>query len=144
MGNSNLAMRLTYVRYMRQQCMVPLQVLALAAVRATAKITPHMRDAILANITAAEQFFSRWSDTFEWHPPEGGPIAFPRLKPRESIDKWCKQVVEECGVLLLPASIYDHGDSSDKGHFRIGLGRTNMPECLKQLDKWLVSKYGAR
>lgn len=73
---------------------------------------------------------------------QGGPLAFPRLKTGDSIEAWCKEVVQGCGVLLLPASVYDHQASTARGHFRISLGRKDMPECLKQLDAWLVGKYG--
>lgn len=75
-------------------------------------------------------------------PTQGGPLAFPRLKTGDSIEAWCKEVVQGCGVLLLPASVYDHQASTDRGHFRFSLGRKDMPECLKALDAWCVSKYG--
>lgn len=54
------------------------QILALAAVRATAQLTQRSKDIISSNLTAANEFFSRWSQVFEWQPPEAGPIAFPR------------------------------------------------------------------
>lgn len=73
---------------------------------------------------------------------QAGPLAFPRLKTGDSIEAWCKEVVEGCGVLLLPASMYDHEASTARSHFRVGLGRKDMPECLQALDAWLVSKYG--
>jgi aspartate/methionine/tyrosine aminotransferase len=116
-------------------------VLALAAVRATKQLTQRCRDIISANLNAADAFFARWSDIFEWHRPQGGPIAFPRLTTGEDIEKWCEQVVTECGVLLLPAGVYDHEASVQRGHFRIGLGRQNMPQCLEQLEAWLTKKY---
>lgn len=49
---------------------------------------------------------------------QGGPIAFPRLKTGDSIEAWCKEVVQGCGVLLLPANMYDHQASTERGHFR--------------------------
>lgn len=68
-------------------------------------------------------------------------LVFYRLKKGEDISSWCEQLVQEQGVLLLPAEVYDHVASSNRGHFRIGLGRRNLPECLQQLDAWLVQKY---
>lgn len=73
---------------------------------------------------------------------QAGPLAFPRLKTGDNVAAWCKEVVEGCGVLLLPASVYDHAASTAQGHFRIGLGRKDVAECLKQLDAWCVAKYG--
>lgn len=41
-------------------------------------------------------------------------------------------------MLVLPAGVYDHEPSV---HFSIGLGRQNMPQCLEQLEAWLVKRY---
>lgn len=66
-----------------------------------------------------------------------------RLITGEDIDVWCEQLVQEQGVLLLPAHVYDHAVSTDNGHFRFALGRKNMPECLQHLEAWLEQKYGS-
>eukprot|EP00878_Enallax_costatus_P035374 GHUV01039413.1.p3 GENE.GHUV01039413.1~~GHUV01039413.1.p3 ORF type:complete len:100 (-),score=24.10 GHUV01039413.1:232-531(-) len=67
--------------------------------------------------------------------------AVCRLKTGEPIEAWCEQLVQEQGVLLLPASVYDHEASTNQGHFRFALGRKNMPKCLQQLEAWLKKKY---
>lgn len=118
------------------------EVLALAAVRATPQLTQRCRDIIAANVEVADGFFARWPATFEWHRPLGGPIAFPRLKTGEAIEAWCDRVVTECGVLLLPATVYFHEPSIAAGRFRLGLGRKDLPGCLRVLDAWLVKHYG--
>lgn len=48
-------------------------------------------------------------------------------------------MVRGCGVLLLPATVYDHAACTQAGHFRIGLGRANVPECLQHLRDFLVA-----
>ena len=117
---------------------VSLQVLALMAVRATATLTQRSKDIIAKNLTLAEQFFKKWSSVFEWIPPQGSPICFPRVKsPGVDIAEWCEKCVDACGVLLLPASVYEHEASSKAGHFRFSLGRENMRECLDVLDTYL-------
>ena len=47
-----------------------LQVLALAAVRATPLLTQRCRDIMGTNLAIAEGFFARWQDVFEWHTPQ--------------------------------------------------------------------------
>ena len=37
------------------------------------------------------------------------------------------------GVLLLPSTAFGSGDS----HFRIGLGRTDLPEAMAKLDGFI-------
>eukprot|EP00775_Hariotina_reticulata_P003038 gene3038-3319_t len=119
----------------------PSEILALAAVRATPQLTQRCRDIIAVNTQLANTFFARWEHVFEYHPPEGGPIAFPRLTTGEDIATWCDQLVSESGVLLLPSSIYDHARSDQQGHFRIGLGRKDCGKCLEQLEAWLLKRY---
>ena len=45
--------------------------------------------------------------------------------------------IDNAGVLLLPATVYDHQSSVADGRFRIGLGRRNMPNCLQVLANFL-------
>jgi hypothetical protein len=73
---------------------------------------------------------------------QAGPVAFPRLLTGEPVGAWCSRLVAGCGVLLLPADVYEHQPSAERGHFRFGLGRTDMPACLRVLDEWLVKEHG--
>lgn len=66
-----------------------------------------------------------------------------RLVTGEPIEAFCSRVVEGCGVLLLPASVYDHAPCIERGHFRIGLGRRDLPECLGKLAEWLRAPKAA-
>lgn len=44
---------------------------------------------------------------------------------------------DNAGVLLLPATVYDHKPSVVDAKFRVGFGRRNMPDCLRVLDNFL-------
>ena len=52
----------------------------------------------------------------------------------EPIDAYCARLLEAAGVLLLPATVYDHAASTADNRFRIGLGRKNFGECMQ---KWI-------
>jgi len=59
-------------------------------------------------------------------------MGFPKLL-KGDIDEFCDSLVTEAGVLLLPGSMYD-----DTGnHFRLGLGRKNLPEAIRRFDEFL-------
>ena len=51
----------------------------------------------------------------------------------EGIDAFNERLVREQGVLLLPGRVYDYGG----GRFRLGFGRTNLPEAVERLDRQL-------
>jgi aspartate/methionine/tyrosine aminotransferase len=59
-------------------------------------------------------------------------MGFPKLL-RGDIEDFCDKVVREAGVLLLPGTMYD-----DMGnHFRVGLGRKNLPQAVERLEEYL-------
>jgi aspartate/methionine/tyrosine aminotransferase len=80
-------------------------------------------------------FFVRHGDLFTWARPQAGSMAFPRFL-RGNVEKFCDELVKEAGVLLLPGSIYD--DSGN--HFRLGLGRKNLPKAVERLEQFLSKK----
>lgn len=49
---------------------------------------------------------------FEWQPPKHGTVAFPRLTTGEPVEAFCDRCVQQAGVLLLPATVYDHEPST--------------------------------
>jgi aspartate/methionine/tyrosine aminotransferase len=59
-------------------------------------------------------------------------MGFPRLL-HGNIEDFCDDLVRKAGVLLLPGTMYD--DSSN--HFRIGLGRKNLPQAVARLEEYL-------
>ena len=119
----------------------PSEVLALIAWRNKAAIIDRNRKIIDSNIAHLDSFFQRHSDIFEWTPPSAGSTAFPRLKTGERMDLFCDRVVQGSGVLLLPSTVYGHTPDQpmeERGRFRIGLGRANLPECLEKLEAFLL------
>lgn len=41
-------------------------------------------------------------------------------------------------MLLLPASVYDHAPSVERGHFRVGLGREGTAAAFAAFNEWLT------
>ena len=110
----------------------PAEVLALIALRARDRVLARNRAIIEANMPLLDAFFERWARTFEWVRPRGGSIGFPRLVRDLPIDRFAEDLVRETGTLILPGTVF-----ADAGnHFRIGFGRTNMPEALGRLDAY--------
>ena len=89
---------------------------------------------IQGNLNKLDQFFKKYENFFEWYRPKAGPIAFPKLKKRIRVSHFCEDLVGKNGVMLLPAEVYDF----DVNHFRIGFARKNLPEALKQFEKYLA------
>lgn len=115
----------------------PSEVLALIALRAREAVLARSRQIVVANLAVLDAFFAEHTDAFSWVRPRGGSTGFPRLVPDgpagASADRFAARLVEATGVLLLPSTAFGSGDS----HFRIGLGRTDLPEAIQKLESFL-------
>src|SRR5206468_4668991 len=114
----------------------PSEILALIALRARERIIARSREIIEANLPLLDEFFDRFPERFAWVRPRAGSVAFPRLRSEEpeAIDRFCAELVESEGVLLLPGSRFEHGGN----HFRIGFGRVDMPRALERLGQFVL------
>ncbi|WP_010297967.1 aminotransferase class I/II-fold pyridoxal phosphate-dependent enzyme [Candidatus Odyssella thessalonicensis] len=111
----------------------PAEILGLIALHNKDKILERNNHILEANLNLLNQFFMEYSHLFEWVKPQGGCVGFVRYKGSEVIDSFCERLVQEKGVLLMPASIYNY----ESNHFRIGFGRWNMPQCLEKFREFL-------
>lgn len=108
----------------------PGEILALIALRAGETLAARNRALVRANAAAAGQFFARYPQWVQWLPPSAGSTAFPRWRGAEPLEAFCRRALDERGVLIVPGSMFDYAGS----HFRVGLGRRNFSEVLKQLE----------
>lgn len=118
---------------------VPSEALAAIALRNGDRIRARNRAIVAANVPVFEAFFARWPGALEWEPPAGGCVSFPRLTTGEPSSEFCRRLVEQAGVILLPADVFD----SELGEvpadrFRVGTGRHDPEPGLAALDAFLA------
>lgn len=110
----------------------PSEFLAEIALRHREQLAQRNVGIITRNAALLDTWFQKRADQFAWVRPQAGPIAFPKLKHGD-VDAFCHEVVTQAGVLLLPGTLFD-----DTGnHFRLGMGRQNMPHALAALEAFL-------
>ena len=110
----------------------PSEFLAEVAMRNRQKLVERNLAIIKDNLSVIDAFFSRHANLFSWVRPQAGSMAFPRYIAGD-VESFCDKVVREAGVLLLPGSVYDDTDN----HFRLGLGRKNLPQAVNRLEEYL-------
>jgi len=119
----------------------PSEVLALIALRARETLLERNRGIIAENIPQFDAFFAKHTDLFEWRAPDGGCVAFPRYLGADGVERMCADLVEQAGVLLLPASLYaSQLTATPTDRFRIGVGRLDPAPALAAWDGWLASR----
>jgi aspartate/methionine/tyrosine aminotransferase len=111
----------------------PSEILAIIGLRARDAVLQRSRSIIEANLQLLDRFFAERADTFSWVRPRGGPIGFPRMLDGRSIDSFAADLLRARGVLLLPGSVFGHAGN----HFRLGFGRSDLPEALAGLESFL-------
>jgi len=111
----------------------PAEILALVGLRARETVLARSRAIVGANLERMDRFFAEHDEAFAWVRPRAGSVAFPRLLRGGPIDRFAAELVETEGLLLLPASAFGFGGD----HFRLGLGRANLPEAVERLEAFL-------
>jgi aspartate/methionine/tyrosine aminotransferase len=115
----------------------PSEFLAEVALRHRHKLAERNLNIIKHNLTIIDDLFARYSSLFSWVRPRAGSMGFPKLL-KGDVESFCDDLVKKAGVLLLPGSVYDDAGS----HFRLGLGRKNLPQAVERLEGYLSQVYG--
>ncbi|WP_432093584.1 aminotransferase class I/II-fold pyridoxal phosphate-dependent enzyme [Streptomyces sp. bgisy100] len=119
----------------------PSELLARIALRARDRILDRNRALIADNLPAFDAFFAEFDDLFQWRAPDGGCVAFPRYLGADGVEAFCTELVEQAGVLLLPASIYrSELTATPTDRFRIGIGRRDPQPALDTFAEWLRAR----
>ena len=110
----------------------PSEFLAEVALRNRQKLINRNLNIIRQNLDVVDEFFTCYSSLFAWVRPTAGSMGFPKLL-KGDIEDFCDALVKKVGVLLLPGMMYDDAGN----HFRIGLGRKNLPQAVGRLEEYL-------
>lgn len=111
----------------------PSEILAIMALQNKRKILQRNLDIIRANIDYADHFFTEYSHLFSWNIPKGGSVAFPQWLGNDPVEIFCQGVLDQQGVMLVPGSVFEYPGN----HFRIGLGRKNLPDAVDHVSAYL-------
>lgn len=131
-----------YKHYLSICNSAPSERLAVIALSVKDKLIEKNLKLMRANIAKLDAFFGDYPDLFEFTHPDGSCIAFPKYTGRGGVEKFCEDLVEEEGVLLLPASIYrSELMQAPQDHFRIGFGREGMDSGLAAFRTFLDRKH---
>lgn len=110
----------------------PSEFLAEVAMRHRTKLANRNLYIIKHNLTIVDDFFTNHASLFTWTRPKAGSMGFPKLLQGD-VESFCDDLVRKVGVLLLPGTLYDE----TQNHFRLGLGRKNLPQAVDRLEHYL-------
>jgi aspartate/methionine/tyrosine aminotransferase len=113
----------------------PSEFLAEVALRNRQKLIDRNLGIIQNNLAVVDEFLASHSSLFTWVRPQAGSMGFPKLL-KGDIEDFCDDLVKKAGVLLLPGTLYD----DSRNHFRLGLGRKNLPQAVERLEEYLMKK----
>jgi aspartate/methionine/tyrosine aminotransferase len=116
----------------------PSELLALIALKAGDAILTRNRAIIAQNLERLDEFFADFPDRFEWRQPEGGCVGCVGYRGRDGVEAFTSRLVNEAGVMLLPASVYHSELNEIPGDFfRVGFGRTSLPDGVAAWRDWM-------
>ncbi len=111
----------------------PSEFLAEVAMRHRQKLIDRNLGIIKNNLAVIDSLFTSHSSLFSWVRPQAGSMGFPKLL-KGNVEDFCDKLVKKAGVLLLPGAMYD----DSRNHFRLGLGRKNLPQAVARLEEFLA------
>jgi len=109
------------------------EIMGIIAIRSKDQIIRRNLDLIRLNMLHIKDIFTKHENFFRWIETKGSSVAFPLLTERISADDFCKKLIEQKSIMLLPASIFNYSGN----HFRVGLGRKNFKEIIVELESFL-------
>ncbi len=127
---------LTYKDYTTICNSAPGEILGIIALQNKERIVRRNLEIIKKNIARAEAFFGSHPQNFSWFGPKAGSVAFPQWLGDEPVEQFCQDVLEKQGVMIVPGSLFGF----HRNHFRVGLGRYNLPEALAQVGEYLDAR----
>lgn len=132
-----------YKHYLSICNSAPSEFLARIALKASASILARNRAIVDSNLTLLGGFFGEYSHLFDWKLPDGGCVGFIRYKGADGVESFTDRLVQETGVLLLPASVYRSDlNAVPAQYFRVGYGHSYVPAALEVLGSWLRHRGG--
>jgi aspartate/methionine/tyrosine aminotransferase len=108
------------------------EILGTIAMNNTEKFIQPNIQKIKANLQIFSKFSERYADFIDFPMPKSGSTAFVRLKIKGTSLAYADKLVEESGIMLLPAETFEYGTK----HVRIGFGRANFEEILSVWEKY--------
>jgi len=112
----------------------PSEILGIIALRAAEAIVRCNLRIIAGNLLAAEHFCARRPGLFAWIPPQAGSVAFPRFLADLPVRHFCADVLRRRSVMIVPDDVFGW----EGNHFRVGLGRVNLPQALEQVEDYIT------
>jgi aspartate/methionine/tyrosine aminotransferase len=113
----------------------PSEVLGLIGLRARGSLLDRALGIIRPNRSSVDAFLAEHQD-LSWVRPRAGSVGYVRLPEGVRASAFCDDLVREQGVLLLPSTVFEHGDR----HVRIGLGRSGIEDGLERLAAFLDAR----
>lgn len=114
----------------------PSEILGIIALQNREQILLRNLKLIRKNTAIADRFFTEHSNSFSWFSPQAGSVAFPQWLGKEPVEQFCRNILNQRGVMLVPGSIFDYPGN----HFRIGLGRKNFGEAIALVNAHLQDR----
>lgn len=109
------------------------EILTLIALNNAEKFLNPNIEKIKNNILHFSEFVNKYNNFLKFISPKAGSTAFVKLNIAETSLNFSNKLVQETGIMALPSEMFEYTGK----YIRIGFGRKNFPEILKEFDRFL-------
>ncbi len=112
----------------------PSEILTMIALNNSERFIEVNLEKIRTNKHIFASFADRHSDLIiDYKEPMAGSTGFIKLNTGTSTLNYTQRLVEETGIMMVPAEMFEFGNT----HIRIGFGRENLQEALLVWENWM-------
>jgi aspartate/methionine/tyrosine aminotransferase len=106
--------------------------LAVVALKNKETLIRYVKSIILRNLQVLNDFMERNHSRFDYIPPLGGLVCFPKLKNRPEASSYCRELLENHQISLLPGETFGM-----KEYFRLnfGINPDKFQKALQIMDQ---------
>ena len=124
-----------YRYYTTEMTNTPCQMLAVEALRNRDRILEANQSLIVRNSRSLRKFCEEHATWLTLHPPQAGTMALVEQKTSLSSKQFCRQLLEEQQVFLVPGELMGISDRL----LRFGFGRADFTDGIERVGKFLNS-----
>lgn len=111
----------------------PSEILSIIALNHIDKFLPQNLKKIRENVFLFGEFVAKHPIISSYTPPKAGSTCFVKLNIENSSLEFSNQLVEKTGIMTVPSEMFEY----EGKYIRVGFGRSNFPEILNILHKYL-------
>ena len=109
------------------------EILTMIALQHYKQLRAETRKLLNENLTIIQDKVGDLAEHIQWHQPQAGCIAYPRLLSHNDTSEFAEKLLDDAGILVTPGTCF----LADEDCFRLGFGRNDFAATFERFLAYL-------